>query len=272
MTGETRDIDTVLGRLHVRLNGAGPAMLCWPSLLMDSRMWQAQAAHFGGRYRMVLIDPPGHGRSEPLRRGFTLEDCARSLCQVLDALELDDCSLVGNSWGGMMGGVFAALYPERLRAAVLMNCTAAAVGGRQKLEFLALAALVARLRRIPGPLVRRAVIAFAGVTTERENPAVIAQIRDTVLAADPRSVHWAIRSVVPHRIDRHAQMATIRRPVLVVAGAEDRTFPVAETRAMAEAIPGSRFVVLPGVGHLAGLEAPEAVNAVIDDFLRELGL
>lgn len=273
MTVETsRRIPTVLGQINVRLSGLeqGPVMVCWPSLLMDGRMWRAQAAHFGDRYRMVLVDSPGHGDSEPLTRNFSLEECASCLCQILDALEAQDCVLLGNSWGGMMGGVFAALHPERIRAAVLMNCTASAVGLRQKLEFLALSAIVSRLRRIPGPLVQRAVAAFAGRTTERSKPQVVEQIRATVLAANPQSVHWAIRSVVPHRIDRHAQMRMIRCPVLVVAGEEDRTFPVPETRAMADAIPGSRFVVLPKIGHLAGLEAPEVVNGVVEGFLREM--
>lgn len=178
--------------------------------------------------------------------------------------------MTGDMWQAQsahFGARHRALHPQRLRAAVLMNCTAAAVGWRQKLEFLALTALLARLRHMPAPLVRRAIIAFAGKTSERTRPEVIEQIRATVLSADPRSVHWAIRSVVPERRDRHAQMREVRRPVLVVAGAEDRTFPVAETRAMADAIPGGRFVVLPGVGHLAGLEAPAQVNRLIDEFL-----
>lgn len=245
-------------------------MVCWPSLLMDGRMWRAQAAHFGDRYRMVLVDSPGHGDSEPLTRNFSMEECALCLRQILDALEQPHCVLLGNSWGGMMGGVFAGLHRDRIRAAVLMNCTASAVGWRQKLEFLALSAIVSRLRRIPGPLVQRAVAAFAGETTERSKPQVVEQIRSTVLAANPQSVHWAIRSVVPLRVDRHAQMAAIRCPVLVIAGEEDRTFPVAETKAMADAIPGSRFLVLPKVGHLAALEAPEQINAAIADFLSGL--
>jgi 3-oxoadipate enol-lactonase len=56
----------------------------------------------------------------------------------------------------------------------------------------------------------------------------------------------------------------------VVAGEEDRTFPVAETRAMADAIPGGQFRVLPKVGHLAAVESPQAVNATIEEFLREV--
>ncbi len=265
-------VNTALGRLHLRLSGSGPVMLCWPSLLMDGRMWQAQAAHFSPRYRVVCIDPPGAGDSEPLKRHFTLEECALVVKQILDVLKAPDCVLLGNSWGGMMGGVFAALYPERLRAAVLMNCTASPVGWAQKLEFLTLAALVQRSPRFPPALVTRAVKAFAGDTSERTQPEVIAFIRNSVSAVNPRSSHWAVRSVVPYRRDHRPLLSQVTRPVLVVAGEEDRTFPVAETRAMAEAMPGSRFVVLPQVGHLAALEAPVAVNAAIDEFLGGLGL
>lgn len=270
------EVNTALGTLHLRLSGQvasqAPWMFCWPSLLMDGRMWQAQATHFGSRYRVVCIDPPGAGESAPLTRHFTLEECALVLRQLLDALGAPDCVLLGNSWGGMMGGVFAALYPERLRAAVLMNGTASPVGWVQKLEFLALAALVQRRARFPPALVSRAVKAFAGDTSERTQPQVIAFIRESVAAVNPRSSHWAVRSVVPYRRDHRALLSQVQRPVLVVAGEEDRTFPVTETRAMADAIPGSRFVVLPRVGHLAALEAPEAVNAAIDPFLRALGL
>jgi 3-oxoadipate enol-lactonase len=234
---------------------------------MNGGMWRAQAEHFSDRYCVVLIDSPGHGASEALSRHFTMEDCALCLVQILDALKLPDCILLGNSWGGMMGGVFAALYPQRTRAAVLMNCTASAVGWGQKLEFLAMTAVLRRCKKFPMFMAQRAVIAFAGKTTEQTKPEVARFIRETVSAVNPQSVHWAIRSVVPYRTDHHAQLRDIRCPVLVLAGEEDRTFPVAETKAMADAIPNSQFVVLPCIGHLAALEAPEVVNAVIDQFL-----
>jgi len=262
-------LGTLLGRIQVHTAGSGPAMVCWPSLLMTGNMWRAQAEHFGGSYRMVLIDPPGHGGSDALTRHFTLEECADSLVQILDQLAIPDCILVGNSWGGMMGGLFAALHPQRTRAAVLMNCTASAAGWYQKFEYSLLTGIVRRLRTIPDVLVQRAVTAFTGETTERTKPDVVHTIRSSVAGVDTRSVCWAIESVVTRRTDHLARLRTIQRPVLVVAGEEDRTFPVAETRAMADAITGSRFKVLPGVGHLAALEAPQAVNAAISDFLQD---
>lgn len=263
----THRIDTALGFINVQVSGTGQALVCWPSLLMNGQMWRAQAQHYSQRYQVVLIDSPGHGASESLRQHFTMEDCALCLSQILDALKISECVLLGNSWGGMMGGVFASLYPERIRAAVLMNCTASAVGFKQKLEFLAMTAVLRHCNKFPMFMAQRAVAAFAGETSERSKPDVVKFIRDTVSAVDPRSVHWAIRSVVAYRTDHHAQLRTIKCPVLVLAGEEDRTFPVPETKAMADAIPNAQFVVLPRIGHLAALEAPEIVNEVIDSFL-----
>ena len=50
-------------------------------------------------------------------------------------LGIERAHFVGNSWGGMIGGTFAAAYPDRVGSAVLMNCTASAAGARQKLEY-----------------------------------------------------------------------------------------------------------------------------------------
>jgi 3-oxoadipate enol-lactonase len=62
-------------------------------------------------------------------------------------------------------------------------------------------------------------------------------------------------------------LAGIRTPVLVVAGAEDATFPPPEAIVMADAIPNASIRVLEGVAHLAGLEDPTLVSALVDQFL-----
>jgi 3-oxoadipate enol-lactonase len=187
--------------------------------------------------------------------------------EILDGLGIDAAHFVGNSWGGMIGGTFAARHPDRVRRAVLMNCTASAAGLAQKLEYGLLLHVARLLGGIRPPLTRSVLKAFLGPTTLRSRPDVVAFVRATVLADDLGSCAWAVRSVVPRRPDQRALLSRTRTPVLVVAGAEDATFPNSETRAMADAIPGSTFVVLDGVAHLAGLEDPALVNAVIDDFL-----
>jgi 3-oxoadipate enol-lactonase len=260
-------VDTVLGRLRVRTRGDGEAITFWPSLLMTGDMWSAQAQHFGTGQRVVLIDPPGHGRSEKLTATFTFDECAQCIVEVLDALDIDRTHVVGNSWGGMIGGTFAARHRDRVGHAVLMNCTASAAGTRQKLEYGLLLRVAGLIGGIRPPLTRSVLRAFLGPTTFATRPDVVAFVRDTVQAADVGSCAWAVRSVVPARPDQRELFGRISTPVLVVAGSEDATFPVSETLAMADAIPDARSVVLDGVAHLAGLENPQLVNDLIEGFV-----
>ena len=139
---ETRHVKTNLGEICVRVSGAGTAMIFWPSLLMDGNMWEAQARHFEEHYTVIRVDSPGHGQSSALSRTFTIEECALCLKQIMDGLSLDQAVIVGNSWGGMLGGVFAALYPEKALALVLMNCTASSAPLPQKIEFMAMVNVV----------------------------------------------------------------------------------------------------------------------------------
>ena len=260
-------VDTVLGRLRLRVSGDGEAVMFWPSLLMSGDMWSAQAARFSARRRVILVDPPGHGGSEKLAAPFTFEQCAQSVVEILDALDIDRTHFVGNSWGGMIGATFAAVHPDRVGRSVLMNCTASPAGLRQKLEYAFLLRLAGMLGGIRGPLTRSVLKAFLGPTTFATRPGVVAFVRDTVRAVDVTSCRWAVRSVVPMRPDQRALLGRITTPVLVVAGSEDATFPVSETLAMAAAIPGAAGVVLDGVAHLAGLENPPLVNDLIERFV-----
>jgi 3-oxoadipate enol-lactonase len=234
---------------------------------MTADMWAAQAAHFGRHHRVILVDPPGQGRSEKLTATFTFADCAGVVVDILDALGIERTHFVGNSWGGMIGGTFAAMYPDRVGHAVLMNCTASAAGRRQKGEYAALLRAGQLLGGIRGPLTRSVLKAFLGPTTFATRPDVVAFVRDSVQAVDVSSCFWAVRSIVPNRPDQRKLLSGVRTPVLVVAGAEDATFPLAETAAMAHAIPNARLVVLDGVAHLAGLENPSVVNELIEEFV-----
>ena len=264
---ESQLIDTVLGRVHVQVDGSGEAMLFWPSLLMTGDMWTAQADHFAARRQVILVDPPGHGESEKLTAAFTFDDCAGCVVDILDGLGIERAHFVGNSWGGMIGGTFAATYPDRVGRAVLMNCTASAAGTRQKLEYAMLLRLARLLGGIRGPLTRSVLKAFLGPTTFRTRPDVVETVRAAVQAVDLRSGAWAVRSVVPARPDQRALLGRVSTPVLVVAGVEDATFPLTETIAMADAIPGAAMAVLEGVAHLAALENPSLVNALIEEFV-----
>ena len=176
-----RFVDTALGTIRVQVSaGIGTPVLMWPSLLMTGDLWAGQAAGFGDSQRLVLVDPPGHGGSAPLRAMFSFTDCARCVVDLLDGLDIDRAHFVGNSWGGMIGGTFAARYPDRLNRAVLMNCTASKAGVAQKMQYAAMLWLASALGGIRPPLTRSAIRAFVGPTTLRARPDVVETVRASV--------------------------------------------------------------------------------------------
>ena len=260
-------VDTVLGRLRLQTGGSGSPIVFWPSLLMTGDMWHGVAQTLIARRQVVLVDPPGQGGSQALSDFFSFDDCARCVADILDGLGQEKAHFVGNSWGGMIGATFAATYPERVGSAVLMNCTAGRAGLRQKVEFAALLR-VAKWTGGIGPLLNRSVLkAFLGPTTMRERPDVVAQVSSTVKSVNIESASWAVRSVVTRRPDQRALLSRIHTPVLVVGGAEDATFPPRDAIEMAKAIPNASIRVLDGVAHLAGLENPPLVGALIEHFV-----
>ena len=260
-------VDTVLGRIRLQVGGSGSPIVFWPSLLMTGDMWHGVADRLIADHQVVLVDPPGQGGSQPLTGYFSFDDCSRCVADILDGLGVDKAHLVGNSWGGMIGATFAAMYPDRVGGAVLMNCTAGRATLRQKVEF-AILLQAAKWTGGIGPLLNRPVLhAFLGPTTMRERPDVVAHVSTTVKSVNIASASWAVKSVVPRRPDQREVLGRIRTPVLVVGGAEDATFPPRDAIDMAKAIPGASVQVLDGVAHLAGLENPPLVSALITQFL-----
>jgi 3-oxoadipate enol-lactonase len=259
-------VETTLGTVRVQVGGSGAPIMFWPSLLMTGDMWHGVADGLAGRSQVMLVDPPGHGGSQPLTDMFSFGDCVRCIVDILDGLGVDRVHFVGNSWGGMIGATFAATYPDRIGRAVLMNCTAGRASLRQKVEYAMLLRLAQWQGQIGPMLIRSVLKAFLGPTTFRERPDVVAQVRSAVKSVDIASAYWAVKSVVPARPDQRALCADITAPVLVVAGAEDATFPPREAIAMAAAIPNSSIRVLNRVAHLAGLEDPGLVSTLVEEF------
>ncbi len=262
----THDIASSLGALHLEIAGTGDPILLMPSLLTDHTLYAAQVAHLSASYTTIAIDPPGQGGSEPLRRAFSFEESARAYVDVLDGLGLPWAHLVGNSWGAMIGGTIAATFPERVGCAVLLNGTASEGPAWDRRQL----ALAARMTRLAGrPLFVRSTVVprFLGATTRRQRPDLVDGLVAMIRRNNARSASFAVESIVVRRPDQHALFGRISTPTLVVAGREDASFPVTEVRRMADAIPGSELVVLDQIGHLAAYEAPDSVNALIDDFL-----
>ena len=265
VTKEQR-ISTDFGELVVRTGGneAGPVMVFWPSLLLDSSMWSYQFEHYAPTYRIVLIDPPGIGRSAPLRRVISVSDSVRCLRRIVNALGINASIVIGNSWGSLTAAAFAATDPERVRALVITNGTAAPPTAKMIEQMTDLVHRLEQSTTAPDWLLGATQQAFSSSV---ERPDFLAYL-GRVLSEDPISIAFAMKGILLGREDLHSAMRMIHDvPALVVAGEQDRVFDISQSHSLAASIAGSDFVLLPETGHLAPRENPAAVNAAIDVFL-----
>jgi 3-oxoadipate enol-lactonase len=261
-------VSTDFGQIVVRVGGneQKPAMVFWPSLMLDGSMWSYQFEHYAPNYRIVLIDPPGIGHSAPLRRPITVDESATCLRQILDALHIETCIVVGNSWGSLTAAVFAADHPNRLLGAILTNGTAASPTPELIAQFTGMVANLEQCETAPDWLLPAAQQAFSANTPKPEFMKYLGKI----LREDPVSIAFAMKNIVVGRRDLHPTIRRIRNvPTLVIAGEQDHVFDVAQSQSLAASIAGSDFVLLPETGHVSPMENPKGVNAAIDAFLAE---
>lgn len=237
-------------------------------------VWAPQLEAFSSRYRVIAWYMPGYGGSLPLPE-LTFPALGDALETLLDTLRAKRIHLVGHSMGGMVVQEFLRDHGGRL-ASVCLYATNAGISRPETPE--AVEAARARAEEF----FRRRVAPLDEGRSMRE---MAVSLLDRLLAANaPESARVAaIESVsaVPPKVYRQAMRAflsfdgtdvipTITLPTLAIAGGDDVTMPPAAVEAMARWIPGARYKVIPGVGHLANLEDPPAFNRVLGDFLASV--
>ncbi|KAF9881554.1 hypothetical protein CkaCkLH20_00700 [Colletotrichum karsti] len=274
MIGATEQlIDTSLGFINVTVGGnpTGPALVLWPSLMLRGSMWSYQYEYFRKTHRVVLIDSPGINKSEALRRYIDLRDCKDVVVSILDALGIQKCVFGGNSWGAMLAAVLPAWIPDRLIGSIVVNGTASVPTTPETIAMTIRAEALMMYAEVPDWWTSIAQQAFAGDTATKNNPDFMAFI-GSVSQEDPKSIAWALRSILLGRKDMHRTLNGIRNvPVLVIAGEEDRQFPVPIVKKMADAIPTSKFVIAKGVAHLASRENPDLISKEMEKFMCDIG-
>jgi pimeloyl-ACP methyl ester carboxylesterase len=260
-------MDTAVGSLAVEATGQGPPIVFWHSLFVDRRSWNAQRDLLADTHRVVLIDGPGHGQSGHPDTRYTLEDCAGAALTVLDALEIPSTSFVGCAWGGHVGVTLAARHPKRVsRLVVLCSPMQPLVG----LERGRAAALTAAFRFVGARpfLVEQAVRALVAPNAPREAKAYV---EACLKGADRRGLVLAMRSVMLGRPSLVDLLPTIRNagiPCLFATGDHDSLWPPALAAEHAK-LAGADFRTFTGVAHLPSVEAPDEVNALLSEWLRQ---
>jgi 3-oxoadipate enol-lactonase len=251
------------------VRGEGPAVLLLHAFPLGLSMWDTQAGALAGRHRVVRFDARGFGGSPPGEGPLTMERIADDGAALLDHLGIAKAVVGGCSMGGYAAFAFVRRHPQRLAGLVLQDTRAGADNAEGKANRATLAAKV--LAEGAPAAVEAFLPKLVGETTHRERPDLVAGLRERILATSPRGIANALHGL-GGRADSRETLPTIAVPTLVLVGAEDALTPPAEATTMAAAIPRARLDVIPGAGHLANLERPDAVNAALGAFLVQAAL
>jgi pimeloyl-ACP methyl ester carboxylesterase len=228
--------------------------------------WRPQMEGLGDAYRCLAFDNRGFGESLPCGERLTVDLLADDLLALMDGQEWPSAHLVGHSLGGLDALFAARRAPERVRSLSLL-CTGARGSRLTRITPWTLAIGV-RTRIGPRRLRRRA---FLEIVMPRE---VLRQTDRDALAVEVGELFGHDLAEQPAIVMQ--QLATLRRadargflpelggvPVLVASAEHDRLAPPVLGRALAGAIRGARFELLPGAAHGVTLQMPERVNALL---------
>ena len=261
-----RQITVDGAELAVEVRGEGGAVLFVHGFPFDRTMWRHQLAGLS-RWKRIAPDLRGVGESSPGDREYSVGRYADDLVAVLDAVGVGQAVVCGLSMGGYVLFELLRRYPERVRAAVLCDTRPQPDSPEARRNRDELAALA--MERGPDAVAERLLPGLLAPATLADQPEVMTQCRDMARRLSVAGMVGALRAM-RERPDSTPLLGTIRVPTLVVVGAEDRTTPPPVAQAMAQAIPGARYAVILGAGHVAPLEQPLATSRVLAEFLEAL--
>ena len=254
-------------KLHYIDRGDGPVVLLAHSFLCSIDMWAAQIEDLSRDHRVIAVDARGHGESDPTGGPFTKWDAAADHLAVLDELGIDRAVFAGLSMGGMMALRAALRHPDRVAGLILVDSD----GGPETAFIRAKYRALSWVAPIVGvaPLLPAVVPLMFGRTTRRQNRPLVEDWKQRWTTRDVPSMIDSIRAIA-NREDLLSRMPEIACPTAVIVGKEDKALPPERSDALATAL-GVHCTHVPGAGHLAPLEQPEAVTAAMRALLAGMG-
>ena len=258
--------------LHVREAGTGPLVVFLHGITANAAIWDPVLLQLQDDFRVVAVDQRGHGLSDKPAQGYGGQDYARDLLGLVQTLGRGAATVVGHSLGARNGVVAATLQPELIAGVVAIDFV-------PFIEDEVLLALETRVKggdRTFGSIDE--IVAYLASRYPLMPPDALQRraehgyrrVGDMFHAlADPKAMALTAEGL---REDLEPAMASVRKPVLLVRGAESKLVSVAAFERTRQLRPDLPTLVVPGTDHYVPEEAPAVVGQAIRDFAKTLAL
>jgi 3-oxoadipate enol-lactonase len=247
---------------HVQIDGleGGEVVVFANSLGTDLRIWDEVVKPLTGSLRTIRYDMRGHGLTSPTEPPYSIADLAADLEALIDALKVPRMTICGISVGGQVALQVAHNRPQQVQGLILCD-TSYRIGAPDMWMQRIAAVTDGGLPAISDAVISR----WFSDTYRARNAGDAAGYKymlERCTVAGYAGVCAALRDA-----DLEAAARGIRCPTLVLCGDQDQATPPQLNRALAEAIPGALFQLIPGAGHLPCLEQPDILSAQVASFV-----
>lgn len=264
MDMERVDVDGRL--LAYRTAGSGPTLVLLHGALADGRAWTRQVERWSDEFEVVAWDAPGCGQSSDPEPGISLDGYADAVAGLIDALGRDRAHLLGHSFGG---GLALAVYRRHRRLVSSLILESAYAGWAGSLPAEEVEQRRQRAERNARRPVDEWVDEFLETLFDEATPRpVVEETRRIMLDSRPEGMLPMLNAFAA--ADLSHVLGEVTAPTLLLYGENDRRSPPSVAESLAAAIPTSRLVFVPGVGHDVHGEAPDVVDDEVRTFLRQI--
>ncbi len=275
MNSQRKEIDLPSGRIRYREAGAGKPIVFVHGYLVDGRLWDGVVDELADRYRCIAPDWPIGAQQIAMKPDADLSPygIAATIASLLEALDLDDVTIVGNDSGGAMSQVLVTRHPERVGRLVLTNCDthenfppgvfkamppiAALPGGM---------ALLAAPFRV-GVLARAAFKPFARspIPAELISSWMRPGLHDPGVKRDAKKVTAGMNK--RYTLEAAQKLSGSELPILLTWAPGDKFFPLSYAERLAAEAGNARIVEIPDAKTFVPLDQPQRLAEEIAKFV-----
>jgi pimeloyl-ACP methyl ester carboxylesterase len=274
-TSQRKEIDLPAGRIRYREAGSGKPIVFVHGYLVDGRLWDGVVDRLGGRYRCLAPDWPIGAQQIAMNPDADLSPpgIAATIASFLEALELEDVTIVGNDSGGAMSQVLVSRRPERVGRLVLTNCDT-----HENFPPGMFKAMVP-LAKMPGGMAALSLPFRSGAIARAAfKPFARTRIPDALISSwmepgihDP-GVRRDLKKVTVDMNKRYTLEAAQKLrgselPILLTWAPGDKYFPISYAERLASEAGNARIVRIPDSKTFVPLDQPQRLAEEIDSFV-----
>ena len=257
-------------KLAFEERGSGKPFILLHAFPLSRKMWVSQAEALAKKNcRVILPDLRGFGESHNFSDLNSMEDMAKDIAELLDALKIERAIIGGLSMGGYVLFELFRSFPEKFAAVVLCDTNSAAdTDEKREARF----DLIEKIEKNGSQaLVEEMLPNLVSEFTKTNNEELINDLTKIFTEVNPKAAVAALRGMAQRR-DNSNILRDASLPVLLIFGVVDKITNLEIAEKMNQNIPNSKLITLENAGHYSNLEQPEQFNSVLSSFVENVSV